>query len=389
MPSTKLKNLAYRMMLPIRSPVPDRYPVTYISGHSLSDRSGLIRILKKHRVMGAALMFSSSEDELLVLTANKKTGQTAMENTYFRVASITKMATSMVALSLCDQGMLDLHAPVSLYLPEAESVKELEGVTLLHLLSHTSGLMDPPSLVHLLERGATYHEAVSGARFADPGVSFRYSNLAFGLIGCIMESVTGISLGSLFSQKLFGPLGMNATLEGCELPRDQIMTVIRLMPYRAGSGLKITKLGEIPLSAPDPLRHYGHTAGSMYTDIRSLFRLVACIRDGGTPVISSSAVNQMIHQHAVYGDISPTLSYGLGLLIIQDSHLSSGRILGHQGFAYGCADGAFWEENTGNIMIILNGGCSEARTGRLGLCNRDMIEWAFRKEIPTWNVSSL
>ena len=100
--------------------------------------------------------------------------------------------------------------------------------------------------------------------------------------------------------------------------------------------------------------------------------------------LSEKAVSEMTKEHAVYGRLSPTLSYGLGLLMIRDPKLSSSRILGHQGFAYGCADGAFWEEATGRIMITLNGGCSEARTGRLGLANRDFLRWAFRKELPSW-----
>jgi hypothetical protein len=44
----------------------------------------------------------------------------------------------------------------------------------------------------------------------------------------------------------------------------------------------------------------------------------------------------------------------------------------------------FWEDSTGNIMILLNGGCSEARYGRLGCANYDFLRWAFRKEIPSW-----
>ena len=88
--------------------------------------------------------------------------------------------------------------------------------------------------------------------------------------------------------------------------------------------------------------------------------------------------------HAEYGALSPTLSYGLGLLCIQDAALSSSRIWGHQGFAYGCADGAFWEEETGCLIIFVNGGASEARIGRLGLCNRDVLFWALRKEFPRW-----
>ena len=162
------------------------------------------------------------------------------------------------------------------------------------------------------------------------------------------------------------------------------MPVIRILPYRPENRLTVTPLGRIPLSSPDPLHHYGHTAGSMYTDIQSLHKLLICLRDGGAPLLPASAADVMKQKHASYGSLSPTLSYGLGLLIIDDPRLSSGRILGHQGYAYGCADGAFWEEDTGRVMMILNGSCSEAREGRLGLCNRDMLRWAFRKELSQW-----
>ena len=385
MPSTRLKNLAYRMLLPVRSPAPDADPVTGIIGQPVTGRKELTRILKTQRVSGGALLLSGCGRESIVLSGCVKTNQFAAENSFFRVASITKMATALVALRLCEEHLIDPAAPVTSYLPDGEKAKDLDGVTLFHLLSHTSGLADPPGLERMLEKGAPYHEAVRGTRFSEPGHVFRYSNLGFGLVGCLLESVSGCPLNKLFTDKLFQPLRMNATLEGCSLPEDKIMPVVRLMPYNPDARLTVTALGRIPLSEPDPLHHFGHTAGSMYTDIRSLSRLLACIRDGGSPVLSSSMAAMMKQQHAVYGKISPTLSYGLGLLIIRDYRLSPSRILGHQGFAYGCADGAFYEENTGNMMIMLNGGCSEARTGRLGLCNYKLLHWAFRKEIPAWN----
>jgi hypothetical protein len=71
-------------------------------------------------------------------------------------------------------------------------------------------------------------------------------------------------------------------------------------------------------------------------------------------------------------------------LIIRDRRISPHTVYGHQGFAYGCVDGAFWEDGTGNIMISLNGGASEARSGRLGILNLELCRWAFREEIPEW-----
>ena len=88
--------------------------------------------------------------------------------------------------------------------------------------------------------------------------------------------------------------------------------------------------------------------------------------------------------HVSYGKLSPTLSYGLGLLRVHDPSLAGHDLIGHQGFAYGCVDGAFWEEGTERLLLFLNGGCSEARTGRLGVANRDMARWAFRKELESW-----
>ena len=122
----------------------------------------------------------------------------------------------------------------------------------------------------------------------------------------------------------------------------------------------------------------------MYTDAVSLSTLLHVIIRNDPPFLSQGAHIDMMREHASYGALSPTLSYGLGLLRISDPGISGGLVFGHQGFAYGCADGAFWEDHTGRIMITLNGGCSEARTGRLGLSNRDFLRWAFRKELPSW-----
>ena len=92
-----------------------------------------------------------------------------------------------------------------------------------------------------------------------------------------------------------------------------------------------------------------------------------------------STVRVMTSVQATYGRLSPTLSYGLGLVIIRDPRLSGKPLIGHQGFAYGCADGAFLEEGTGRQIVFLNGGCSEARRGRLGLCNRDVLAFGLKQ----------
>ena len=160
------------------------------------------------------------------------------------------------------------------------------------------------------------------------------------------------------------------------------MPVTRIFPYKK-QDLVLTRLGSEPLRNPDPFCHYGHTAGSMYTDVFSLHTMLKTLAYSN-PFLSDHSRDLLCEEHASYGKISPSLSYGLGVLRIRDSKLSDHMIYGHQGFAYGCADGAFWEADTGNMLIMLNGGCSEARIGRLGILNRDLLHWAFRKELPLW-----
>ena len=383
MPSTKLKNILYRTALPFAAPSAGTDPLLPVSGHRINDLNGLSPIIRRHHMLGGSVLISDGKDFSLVFERPSSV-RSPDADSYFRVASITKMATALLSLLLVHDGLLDPDETISHYLPENDGIPELDGVTLRHLLSHTSGLSDPPDLEKKLETGVPYRNAVSGSRFAAPGSVFRYSNLGFGLVGCMMEYVTGMPLGTLFSTRIFIPLGMNASIEGCTLPEDRIMPVVRILPYHPEKALTVTPLGRSPLIEPDPLRHYGHTAGSMYTDIRSLYRLLSCIRDNGAPLVSSPGISVMKKIHASYGALSPSLSYGLGLLVINDSRLSPFPIMGHQGFAYGCADGAFWEEGTGRVMIILNSGCSEAREGRLGLCNRDMLRWSFQKELSSW-----
>ena len=384
MPTSKTKNILYRLALPFFAPSVSSAVMKSRQGYPLKDPDGLFSILVRNHVSGSAIHLQSGSLSASVFSGAVHTDFTPDEHTFFRVASITKMATALLSVRLMDKGILDPEAPAADLLPDGKKVPEIKGIRFSQLLSHTSGLCDPPGLEKMLIEKTPYSEAVSGCRIHEPGSVFRYSNLGYGLIGSALENLLNEPLGQIYSRYLFEPLEMHATLEGCTLPEEKIMPVARIFPYHRGSFLRITELGKIPLDHPDPVYHYGHSAGSMYTDLMSLVRMLQCIRDGGFPVLSDKYSGYMKKEVSQYGKISPTLSYGSGLLIVRDQRISDFPVYGHQGFAYGCVDGAFWEDHTGDIIISLNGGCSEARSGRFGLVNLDLCRWAFRKELPGW-----
>lgn len=384
MPTTKLKNAVYRILLPLKAPGPGREIDFRTEGRPLLNKDSYIRLLRRHHVMGSAGLGASGNESLVLLSSSVNPSHRSRRSSLFRVASITKMAAALCILRLYEKGLLDLDSPLPSFFPDSKMDPALNRITPRLLLSHTAGLSDPPRFEDRLLKGIPFTEFLSECLSGTPGETFRYSNLGYGLLGCIMEAATGKTVSRVFEEEVFHPLAMRSTLEASSLSPEEIMPVCRILPYQPGNDILITELGKIPLSAPDPMRHYGHSAGSMYTDIDSLFKLVSCLRDHGRPLLSPETGRLMSEKKAEYGRRSPTMSYGLGLVILQDPSLSSSRILGHQGYAYGCADGAFWEEDTGNIIIFLNGGCSEARRGMLGCCNYDMLRFFLRKEFPAW-----
>ncbi len=387
MPTTNFRNLLYRAALPL-SPSPRGQMSHTTHGHPI-DMKAYQHILCKHHVLGSSLLLCQGDDFAAVHTSISHPAHHADSSTLFRVASITKMATALVILKLIDEGAFALDDPIAPLLLDAADEPALQGITIRQLLCHTSGLRDTPAYEQALREGMPFHDVLRSEGVRSSGNAMSYCNFGFGLLGCLMESVTGQSLEAVFQEKLFQPLGMEATLDASTLNENHIMPISRVLPYRKGQDVTITRLGRKSIAQPDPTHHFGHTAGAMYTNCASLSNLLLILANNGAykgkQYFSASAIQQMKTQHSYTGSASsPDRLYGLGLVILDRPDISPNKLYGHQGFAYGCVDGAFFEEGTGRQVIFLNGGCSEAREGRLGLSNKELLQWALQKEIPSW-----
>ena len=386
MPSTTMKNLLYRAALPFCAPSPYKLMRHETIGQELAHLPYYEHLMVRHHVLGASLLLDDGEHRSQTFTTVTVPMHVSREETLFRVASITKMATALATLSCAADGLFTLDTPVRELLPDTPHANALDGVTVRHLLSHTSGLQDLPAMDAALREGRSYDDVLAepAVRCAKPGGKLIYSNFGFGLLGCLLENVTGQSVECVFRDRIFTPLDMRATLDASSLDESLIMPISRVLPYEKGQDVTITPLGRKPLGAPDPLRHFGHTAGAMYTDAPSLAKLLMLIHTRGLHegkrLLPEGLMNEMTRMQAS----TPTRAYGLGLVLLDRPKLWPRRLLGHQGFAYGCVDGAFIEEETGRIVIFLNGGASEARRGKLGLVNQDVLRWALTKEMPAW-----
>lgn len=386
MPTSPMKNLLYRAALPFGAPSPHKLMRHIQEGQELNHLPYYEHLMIRHHVLGASLLLEDGARRAEVHTTVTVPMHRAQPETLYRVASITKMATALVTLSCIGDGLFSLDTPVKALLPDSPHADVLEGVTVQHLLSHTSGLQDTAEMDSALRDGRTYDDVLAAAavRGGKPGQRMIYTNFGFGLMGCLLENVTGQPLDELFRQRLFAPLGMRATLDASTLNEEQIMPISRVLPYHAGQDVTITALGRNTIEELDPMHHFGHTAGAMYTDARSLASLLKLIHNRGAAGNEQLIPRHLMEQMTSMQASTPTRAYGLGLVLLDRPKLWPERLIGHQGFAYGCVDGAFIEEGTGRIVVFLNGGASEARKGKLGLVNQDVLKWALTKEMPSW-----
>lgn len=138
--------------------------------------------------------------------------------TPYRIASITKTFTGTAIMQLRDAGQLRLDDPAVLHIPELRAAQgDIEVVTIRRMLSHESGLQSEPPGTDW--RAAIYEGSISrvlervseiGTRVA-PNTQFKYSNLAFQLLGEIVTRVSGVPYADYVRANILEPLGMTST----------------------------------------------------------------------------------------------------------------------------------------------------------------------------------
>lgn len=169
---------------------------------------------------------------------DREAGAPVEVDTLWRLYSMTKPVTSVAALMLCEEGVLDLKDPIHRYLPAWSEPRvyrggagpgvltrpALEPIRVWHLLTHTAGLtygFHHAHPVDALYRAAGFEWAsppdldLAGVcdAFAqlpllfDPGAEWNYS-VATDVLGRLVEVVSGQSLDRFLAERIFGPLGM-------------------------------------------------------------------------------------------------------------------------------------------------------------------------------------
>jgi CubicO group peptidase (beta-lactamase class C family) len=132
--------------------------------------------------------------------------------TRFEIASVSKQFTAAAILQLVDGGKLKVDDPVSKYYPESPA--SWKGMTIHHLLTHTSGLPEDEWENFYKGKCTAYTTEEQVKTFRDrplgfqPGTSWKYRNTEYYLLAFIIEKVSGESYATYLAHHIFEPLKM-------------------------------------------------------------------------------------------------------------------------------------------------------------------------------------
>ena len=176
------------------------------------------------------------------------------QKSLFRVASVSKIPTSIAAMQLVEQGKVDLDADISAYLDFEIERRFDEPLTLRHLLTHSAGFEEHGSLTPTTDLEAYVKNDPPAQVFA-PGTTPGYSNYGMALAGYIVQRVSGQPFETYVREHVLEPAGMTTSTYEQPLPAGLAGS---LGPGHTSAGEEVSfelmgdfPAGSLTVSAPD------------------------------------------------------------------------------------------------------------------------------------------
>ncbi len=312
----------------------------------------ILRKMRADAIPGLALAVTTREETLGVRVyghADLSGQRPITPETLFPIASIGKSFTCLALLQQAEQGRLDLHAPVTTYLPWFQVQSRHAPITLHHLMSHSAGI----SMGTDFTPGTRYDVYQLREMEANPpGVAFHYSNVGYKTLGFVLEDLLGQPYHQILQSALLDPLGMRASRPA--LTNDlRAETAIGHIPFYDDRPYHPS----LPL-APAPWLEYGLGDGSPAStpaDMAIYARML--LNRGQGPqgrIISEERFRQMTSPAI---QIRPGIFYGYGVIIGEvDGH----QCIWHDGEHVGYTSTLQCDLDDGLAVVILDNGPFDA-----------------------------
>lgn len=240
--------------------------------------------------------------------ADREARQPWSRRTVSTIGSITKQFTAAAILKLQEAGKLNVKDPIARYLPEVPSGRR--GITIHHLLTHTSGLTDIDGLDDWdpITAEAFVRRLFAAEPSGRPGERWNYSNAGYSLLGIIIEKVSGQSYEAFLRESLLLPAGLaNTGYVLAQFDRSHLA-----QGYRSGE--RWGTVLDRPMAVDGP--HWGLRAnGGIHSNAADMVKWAYALLDA--KVLSAKSVHALWTPWAHEREDSPYwYGYGWSLLTL-------------------------------------------------------------------------
>ncbi len=338
------------------------------------EHSGLQAALDAQRerwnVPGVAVgMLSNGKRETVASgVTSLETGNPVRPDTLFQIGSISKVFCATLVMTLVDEGLVNLDAPVSTYLPDItfQDDAAADGITLRRCLSHSSGLYGD----YFGDFGwGDDALALSMPGFADlrqwfaPGSDWAYNNAGFNLAGRVVEVVTGQTFEAAMHARVFEPLGLTRTFY---FAHEAIVYSVAV-----GHGLVTPGSAEHEVATSYPLPRSVNPAGGIISSVDDLLTFAEFHMGDGTingrQVLTPESVRAMQEAQITAACWADEWGIGWDLKTVDGE-----RMISHGGTTNGFQAQLHVVPARGFAIIIFT------NSGRGHALNRNMGLWALR-----------
>lgn len=269
--------------------------------------------------------------------------------TAFNLASMTKMFTGIAVAQLAEQGKLSFNDAINKYLPELPE-RLTSGITIHHLLTHTSGLGSFWTDEFHNSNHAAYRTLNDYVTLIKndtlqfkPGSKWAYSNTGYLILGLIIEKITGLSYFEYVKQNVFEKAGMNnADFYESDIPTPGIATAYTKQNRYINDTSKFSK----PIFIA-PVK--GSPAGGAYASVTDMFNFTSALLD--YKLLNKESTKNVLAGKASYGKPEQQKKYAYGFA----NQIENGNlIIFHDGGANGISTELDIYPELGYSIIVLS-----------------------------------
>lgn len=285
----------------------------------------------------------------------KRADQGISDTTCFELASVSKQFTAMAILQLVDKGRLCLTDPVTKFFPELP----YSGVTVHHLLTHTSGLPEyfnwGKSTFGNTDKLICNDDVVRILARRRPGLIFRtgsqykYINTNYMLLAAIVKKVSGIPFEKYVADNIFQPAGMTHSFYVNQRGKHPECSIAS---------------GHYSNGAPLPLYYLDGSVGDkgMYSNVNDLFLWKKALFDDFKIVPEKWVEAAILPENTLNNGKLPQDLYGYGFHL-EDSP-SYGMLVYHGGLWRGFHHVMLYYPNEDIFVVFLSNYCNRAHRGK-------------------------